>query len=84
MPRKRTSKPKKRGPKEERFVREDPQDGRLEATMALKAEFDATHADGMRALKQRDFDALARVVERERDIIKRQKDRIARQRKKTT
>ena len=58
MPTKRTSNAKKRDPKEER--------------RALKAEFDAAHADGMRALKKRDLEGLERAIARERDIIKRQ------------
>jgi hypothetical protein len=34
-------------------------------TKALKADFDAAHEDGKRALKERDFESVAKVVERD-------------------
>jgi hypothetical protein len=80
MPKRRTAKPKKRDPKEDPPAYER----LLKLTQALKAQFDAAHADGMRALKRRDFEGLSRVIERERHIIQRQRDRLATQRKKAT
>ena len=82
MRKKRTSKPKTRGPNEAPLIGENPQEAR-KRLLELKAEFDAAHADGMHALKKRDFEGLSRAIERERDIIKRQEDRIATRRKKT-
>lgn len=85
------SKQKKRRSKEERLdVPQQPQEplNRFEETTkalrALKAEFDAAHAEGMRALKKRDLDGFARAIKLERNIVKRQQDRLAAQRKKTT
>jgi hypothetical protein len=49
-------------------------------TEALKTEFDAAHEAGEKALKTRDFDALARAIERERDLISQQKAHIENQR----
>ena len=40
---------------------------------ALKADFDAAHEDGKRALKERDFESIAKVVERERELIEQQR-----------
>ena len=49
-------------------------------TKALKADFDATHAEGMRALDERDFEGVSRAIDRERRLIGQQKKRIATQR----
>jgi len=49
-------------------------------TKALKADFDATHAEGMRALHERDFESVSRAIERERSLIGQQENRIATQR----
>lgn len=91
MPKKRASHQKKgRSKEEKRDISNEPQEPlkpflkAANALSALKAEFDAAHAEGMRALKDRDLDGLSRAIERERNIIKWQQDRIAAQRKKTT
>ena len=42
-------------------------------TKARKAAFDAAHRAGKKALKDHDFDLLARVIERERQLIKQQR-----------
>jgi len=49
-------------------------------TKALKADFDAAHEAGERALKERDFERVAKVVERERELIEQQRARIDKQR----
>jgi hypothetical protein len=45
-------------------------------TKALKADFDAAHEAGKRALKERDFEGVAKVVERERKLIQQQRARL--------
>ena len=55
---------------------EAPDDGHTED--ALKADFDAAHRAGQQALKDRDFEAVARAIERERGIIKQLRGRIDR------
>jgi hypothetical protein len=54
------------------------------ATKALKKEFDAAHEAGQKALKVHDFDALTRVIKRERELIDQQKAHIEKQRVKPT
>ena len=49
-------------------------------TRALKADFEATHAKGMRALKEHDFESVSRAIDRERRLIGQQEKRIATQR----
>ena len=51
-------------------------------TKALKADFDATHAEGMRALDEHDFERVSKAIDRERKLIGVQKKRIATQRAK--
>ncbi|HEU5257580.1 MAG TPA: hypothetical protein VFU28_16415 [Vicinamibacterales bacterium] len=51
-------------------------------TEALKADFDATHAEGMRALNEHNFERLSQVIDRERKLIGEHKKRIATQRAK--
>ena len=51
-------------------------------TTALKAAFDATHIEGMRALGEHDFERVSRAIERERKLIGEQKKRIVTQRAK--
>ena len=45
-------------------------------TRALKADFDAAHEAGKRALKDRDFEGVAQAVERERQVIEQQRARL--------
>ena len=47
-----------------------------ERTKALKADFDAAHKAGIKALKERDFDRVGRVIERERQLIEQQRARL--------
>jgi hypothetical protein len=49
-------------------------------TKALKADFDAAHEAGKRALKERDFESVAKAVERERKLIEQQRARLDKQR----
>ena len=49
-------------------------------TAALKADFDAAHEAGKRALKERDFESVAKAVERERKLIEQQRARLAKHR----
>jgi len=58
-----------------------PAAGRLKSSArdrakALKADFDAVHQAGKQALMDRDFDRLARVIERERQLIEQQRSQI--------
>ena len=76
---KQPSRPKKPRPTAERLVTEAPalraeksQHGRL------KAEFDSVHADAMNSLKKRDFKTFKKAIEREREIIDKQRDVIER------
>ena len=50
------------------------------ATTALRADFDATHERGLRALKEHDFNALGEVIEHEAKLIRQQMERIEEQR----
>jgi hypothetical protein len=45
-------------------------------TNALKANFEAAHKAGERALKRRDFAGVAQAVERERKLIAQQRTRL--------
>src|SRR5262245_15385809 len=45
-------------------------------TKALKADFDATHVASIRALRKHDFEAVARGIDRERELIDQQRARI--------
>jgi len=49
-------------------------------TQALKADFDAAHEAGKRALKERDFEGVAKAVERERKVIEQQRARLTKHR----
>jgi hypothetical protein len=71
MPKIRKSKPKNRGPKEERLVREDPEPApaRLLRARKLKAKFDEAHAAGLAALEDRDYARLDGAIQREHDVI---------------
>ncbi len=50
----------------------------------LKASFDAARAKGMRALRNHDFDSVNRAIERERELIERQKALISKTQSKLT
>ena len=39
---------------------------------ALKAKFDRAHADGMRAIADRDYDGFADAIRRENEVLQRQ------------
>ena len=76
MPKKRATKPHKRGPKEERLVIPEESQEALTRLLkpatqvsSLKAAFDSAHKDGMDALKRHDFDALTDAVKRERKVV---------------
>jgi hypothetical protein len=51
-------------------------------TRALKADFDAAHTEGMRAINEHDFERVSKAIDRERKLIDEQKKRIAAQRAK--
>jgi hypothetical protein len=74
MAKARSTKPRKRGPKEERLA-QLPHD---KLTERLKAEFDAADVEGKQALKDRDFASLDHAIKRERAVIERQKARVKR------
>ena len=67
---------KMRGAKEEPLLK-----SKERSTDPLKADFDAAHALGMKALKEHDFRRVAAAIDREREVIERQKARIARKRR---
>lgn len=52
-------------------------------TKALKADFDAAHEAGKRALKERDFESVGKAVQRERELIEQQRARLAKHRAAT-
>ena len=45
-------------------------------TKALKTNFEAAHQAGERALKRRDFVRFGKAVERERELIEKQRQRL--------
>ena len=74
-------KARKRGPKEERLViTEDPKTALdpLLNPRGAKAAFDAAHKAGMKALKDRDYEALGKAIVREKVIIERMAEAIER------
>ena len=61
---------KKRGRKEQRpAITEHPFLLGPSETRALKAEFDAAHADGMASLERGDYDNFGKAIEAERKIV---------------
>ena len=72
-----TKKRKKRGPKEERVMLDHA------AVHATKAQFDAAHEAGKKALEAHDFKGVHKAIERERDLIHRQTTRLNQRRKST-
>jgi hypothetical protein len=88
MTKKRPATGKRRGQWEDRPVKTAPLRARQPrypkdpVTSALKADFDATHIEGMRALDEHDFERVSKAIDRERRLIGEQKKRIATQRAK--
>ena len=63
----------------ERLVTEDPAFPAEKSPHArLKAEFDAVHTGAMNSLKKRDFQTFGKAIEREREIIHKQREVIER------
>jgi hypothetical protein len=88
MTKKRPATGKRRGQRQDGLVKtaplrtRQPRKPKDPVTRALKADFDATHAEGMRALHEHDFERVSKAIDRERKLIGEQKKRIATQRAK--
>jgi hypothetical protein len=88
MTKKRPATGKRRGQRKDGPVKTAPLHARQPGTpkdpvtRALKADFDATHTEGMRALDEHDFARVSQAIDRERQLIGEQKKRIANQRAK--
>jgi len=86
MTKKRPATGKRRGQRQDGPVKTAPLHARQSrkpkdpVTRALKADFDATHIEGMRALNEHDFERVSKAIDRERKLIGEQ--RIATQRAK--